>query len=310
MKITKIKNSKSKTINKKGTVKAKTNETEINSSKNELHQFFVKLFKPITKSDLIKYMKIHDKYFPSSQDKSKSKTKYFLSYIAEKYCKKPVEDLTDEDIQNTLNSNYRSLGYAIAKYIHYRDSKDKIPLEQLTLQKIRTRYWDTKNNKWLPIHMHSAYKYDKPNTPLGPYLMDDEDGLDFNHIGDVKTYLNPKNITNPKKVFDTYFIPNGNLIERLINVKNNLIKEIVHKNGLSSNQNITDLPNIKEHQKILDETYGKDEITRKEKYTIRRIDYRLEGLDENGQYSYLCISNETELNYIRNCKFIDIYYWI
>ena len=305
MKITKIKSSKDKTINKTSTVKLK-NSVNSNSSKNELHHFFVNLFKPITKSDLIKYMKIYDKYFPSNSNKKQD----FLPYIAEKYCKKPVKDLTDKDIQNILISHYKALGYAIAKYIYYRDSKDKIPLEQLTLQKIRKRYWDTKNNKWLPIHMHSVYKHDKPNTPLGPYLMDDEDGLEFNHIGDVKTYLNPKNITNPKKVFDRYFIPNGNLIERLINVKNNLIKEIVYKDWLSSNQNISNLPSIKEHQKILDETYGKDETTRKDKFTISRINYKLEGLDKNGEYSYLCISNESELNYIRNCTFIDIYYWI
>jgi len=296
----KIKKNSKKTVYKSALKYA--NNTKTITPEKKLIVFFTKLFKSITKSDVIEYENIRTKYFKSIN---------ILSHIAEKYYKKPIKDLTDAEIQYTLVKKNRILGYEIVKYIHYRDSKNKIPLERITVDKIRKHYWDTQNNKWFPIHMHSTYKSDNPNTPLGPYIMDDEDYLDFTFLYEVKRYVNPTNITNPDKIFDTYFIPNGNLLETHINNRNNPINEILHKDWLNSKQNINNLPTMKERQKELDDSKGKDiKKNRKEANKIIRIKYKLEGIDENGQHRHYCITNDPFPNCLYNCNFVDIYYWI
>lgn len=308
----KIKKQCTKTV-QKSALKSGNNTKTITTEQNKLIVFFTKLFKSITKSDIIEYENIRTKYFKSIN---------ILSHIAEKYYNKPIKDLSDAEIQYTLVRKNRGLGYEIVKYTHYRDSKNKIPLERLTIDNIRKHYWDTQNNKWFPIHMHSTYKLDNPNTPLGPYIMDDEEYLNFNFLHLVKKYVNPSNITNPNKIFDTYFIPNGNLLEIHINNKNDPINKILHKDWLNSKQNISDLPTMKERQKKLDDVKGKNDkkYGEKDKTKIIRINYQLEGIvEKNGQNGqnihnihniHYCITNDPFPNCLYNCNFTSIYYWI
>ena len=303
----KIKKNAKKTV-QKSTQKSANHTKTITSEQNKLIVFFTKLFKSITKSDVIEYEKIRTKYFTPIN---------ILSHIAEKYYNKSIKDLTDAEIQYTLVRKNSRLGYEIVKYIHYRDSKNKIPLERLTVDKIRKHYWDTQNNKWFSIHMHSTYKLDNPNTPLGPYIMDDDEYLNFDFIYNFKEFINKinnniNNITNPDKIFDTYFIPNGNLLEIHINNKNDSINKILHKNWLDVKQNISDLPTMKERQKELDDAKRKNgkKYSEKDKKKIIRINYQLEGIDENGQHSRYCITNDPFPNCLYNCNFSNIYYWI
>ena len=173
---------------------------------------FYKNFRPITKKDVYDYQSIHSKYIENIN---------LLKEIS-KHFKILEEDLTDKNIQYYFK--YKAFDKrGIIDYLYYRDFKNKIPLERLTIEKIQKRFWDKNNKKWLPIPIHDS-NGGNPTTSLGI------------------SGIHPLDFNNEKKVFYMVFTPNGNLVEKYkdkITIYKNWLED-TNSTKLSSKNSIND----------------------------------------------------------------------